>query len=255
MKEAWPGHRRLRRRDQDPPDPPRRLHRRPRRACSPTGMVQRRPQAGDRRGQGRPLRPHLRERQHRRGRPGRRRRRHQVGGAPAAVQRPAAGVLRRARLPRGDLRRRRPRAWSSTTTCGCTSAGARRSTCCRCATATRLSFDVTALNPDGTWTPKVTKDDLLATVEGFDERIVTGRARPRHGHASTSAPSTTSTRSTRGTPTPSSLIGDAAHAMLPPPGPGRELGDHGRRRSRRRPGRGGLRHRRRWPCSRRPASR
>src|SRR5215212_5845096 len=29
-----------------------------------------------------------------------------------------------------------------------------------------LSFDVTALNPDGT------KDDLLATVEGFDERIV-----------------------------------------------------------------------------------
>jgi salicylate hydroxylase len=35
-----------------------------------------------------------------------------------------------------------------------------------------LSFDVTALNPDGTWNPTVTKDDLLATVEGFDERIV-----------------------------------------------------------------------------------
>jgi salicylate hydroxylase len=35
-----------------------------------------------------------------------------------------------------------------------------------------LSFDVTALNPDGSWTPTVTKDDLLATVEGFDERIV-----------------------------------------------------------------------------------
>jgi salicylate hydroxylase len=35
-----------------------------------------------------------------------------------------------------------------------------------------LSFDVTALNADGTWAPKVTKDDLLATVEGFDERIV-----------------------------------------------------------------------------------
>jgi len=34
-----------------------------------------------------------------------------------------------------------------------------------------LSFDVTALNPDGNWSPKVTKDDLLATVEGFDERI------------------------------------------------------------------------------------
>ena len=35
-----------------------------------------------------------------------------------------------------------------------------------------LSFDVTALNPDGTWNPEITKDDLLATVEGFDERIV-----------------------------------------------------------------------------------
>jgi salicylate hydroxylase len=35
-----------------------------------------------------------------------------------------------------------------------------------------LSFDVTALTPDGTWTPQVTKDDLLKTVEGFDERIV-----------------------------------------------------------------------------------
>jgi salicylate hydroxylase len=35
-----------------------------------------------------------------------------------------------------------------------------------------LSFDVTALNPDGAWTPTVTKDDLLATVDGFDERIV-----------------------------------------------------------------------------------
>lgn len=36
----------------------------------------------------------------------------------------------------------------------------------------QMSFDVTALNADGTWTPEVTKDDLLATVEGFDERIV-----------------------------------------------------------------------------------
>src|SRR3954471_10589594 len=35
-----------------------------------------------------------------------------------------------------------------------------------------LSFDITALNPDGTWNPAVTQDDLLATVEGFDERIV-----------------------------------------------------------------------------------
>lgn len=35
-----------------------------------------------------------------------------------------------------------------------------------------LSFDVTALCADSTWTPEVTKDDLLATVDGFDERIV-----------------------------------------------------------------------------------
>ena len=36
----------------------------------------------------------------------------------------------------------------------------------------QMSFDVTALAPDSTWTPDVTKDDLLKTVEGFDERIV-----------------------------------------------------------------------------------
>ncbi|MHA6511219.1 FAD-dependent oxidoreductase [Tessaracoccus sp. Z1128] len=36
----------------------------------------------------------------------------------------------------------------------------------------QLSFDVTALAPDSTWTPAVTQDDMLRTVEGFDERIV-----------------------------------------------------------------------------------
>ncbi|MFD6420989.1 FAD-dependent oxidoreductase [Streptomyces sp. NPDC060198] len=36
----------------------------------------------------------------------------------------------------------------------------------------QVSFDVTALNPDGTWAPRVTRDDLLATVAGFDERLV-----------------------------------------------------------------------------------
>jgi salicylate hydroxylase len=35
-----------------------------------------------------------------------------------------------------------------------------------------LSYDVTVLDPDPTWNPKVTKEDLLAKVEGFDERIV-----------------------------------------------------------------------------------
>ncbi|BBB00757.1 putative salicylate monooxygenase [Actinacidiphila reveromycinica] len=36
----------------------------------------------------------------------------------------------------------------------------------------QASFDITALCPDGTWTPQVGKDDLLRTVEGFDERLV-----------------------------------------------------------------------------------
>ncbi|MFK4040784.1 FAD-dependent oxidoreductase [Nonomuraea wenchangensis] len=36
----------------------------------------------------------------------------------------------------------------------------------------QVSFDITALCPDPTWAPKVTKDDLLKTVEGFDPRIV-----------------------------------------------------------------------------------
>ncbi|GAA4526367.1 MULTISPECIES: FAD-dependent monooxygenase [Nonomuraea] len=36
----------------------------------------------------------------------------------------------------------------------------------------QVSFDITALCPDSTWAPKVTKDDLLKCVEGFDERIV-----------------------------------------------------------------------------------
>ena len=36
----------------------------------------------------------------------------------------------------------------------------------------QLSFDITALCPDSTWAPEVTKEQLLATVEGFDERIV-----------------------------------------------------------------------------------
>jgi len=37
----------------------------------------------------------------------------------------------------------------------------------------QVSFDITALSPDSTWAPSVTKEDILKTVEGFDERIVT----------------------------------------------------------------------------------
>ncbi|KQV06681.1 FAD-dependent monooxygenase [Leifsonia sp. Root112D2] len=36
----------------------------------------------------------------------------------------------------------------------------------------QASFDITALNPDSTWAPTITKDDIVASVEGFDERIV-----------------------------------------------------------------------------------
>ena len=36
----------------------------------------------------------------------------------------------------------------------------------------QMSFDVTALCPDSTWTPDVGKEDLMRCVEGFDERIV-----------------------------------------------------------------------------------
>lgn len=36
----------------------------------------------------------------------------------------------------------------------------------------QLSYDVTALNADPTPAPQMTRDDLLATLEGFDERLV-----------------------------------------------------------------------------------
>lgn len=36
----------------------------------------------------------------------------------------------------------------------------------------QMSFDIAALNTDGTWNPQVTKEDMLSTVQGFDERIV-----------------------------------------------------------------------------------
>jgi len=36
----------------------------------------------------------------------------------------------------------------------------------------QMSFDVTALRTDSSWSPQPSKDDLMAMVEGFDERIV-----------------------------------------------------------------------------------
>jgi salicylate hydroxylase len=36
----------------------------------------------------------------------------------------------------------------------------------------QVSFDITALATDSTWAPQVTLEDVLKTVEGFDERLV-----------------------------------------------------------------------------------
>ncbi|WP_324785284.1 NAD(P)/FAD-dependent oxidoreductase [Streptomyces sp. H51] len=36
----------------------------------------------------------------------------------------------------------------------------------------QVSFDVTTLCADGSWSPAATKDDLMAAVQGFDERLV-----------------------------------------------------------------------------------
>ncbi|GLB66688.1 FAD-dependent oxidoreductase [Arthrobacter mangrovi] len=36
----------------------------------------------------------------------------------------------------------------------------------------QLSFDITALNPDGAWAPAISSEDMVATVAGFDDRIV-----------------------------------------------------------------------------------
>ncbi|WAL64668.1 FAD-dependent monooxygenase [Amycolatopsis cynarae] len=36
----------------------------------------------------------------------------------------------------------------------------------------QVSFDITALSDDDSWAPEVTRDDLVALVDGFDERLV-----------------------------------------------------------------------------------
>lgn len=76
-----------------------------------------------------------------------------------------------------------------------------------------LSYDITAKSTDSSWAPEVTVEDIVATIEGFDARIVeiarnldihrvTSRAvfdidPVEHWHTDTVA-----------------LLGDAAHAML-----------------------------------------
>ena len=36
----------------------------------------------------------------------------------------------------------------------------------------QVSFDITALSPDASWSPTVSQEEILATLEGFDPRIV-----------------------------------------------------------------------------------
>lgn len=36
----------------------------------------------------------------------------------------------------------------------------------------QVSFDITALSDDGSWAPEITKEDLVALMDGFDERLV-----------------------------------------------------------------------------------
>lgn len=36
----------------------------------------------------------------------------------------------------------------------------------------QVSFDITTLSPDSSWSPLVTKDDIVAKLDGFDERVV-----------------------------------------------------------------------------------
>ena len=36
----------------------------------------------------------------------------------------------------------------------------------------QVSFDITTLNPDSTWAPQITKDDMVGNLAGFDERLV-----------------------------------------------------------------------------------
>ncbi|MFI8093020.1 FAD-dependent oxidoreductase [Streptomyces sp. NPDC086080] len=77
----------------------------------------------------------------------------------------------------------------------------------------QVSFDITALCSDSTWSPQATKDDMLATLEGFDERLV--------GIARDLDMSTVNVRAVYDIDPVDTwhsdsvaLVGDAAHSML-----------------------------------------
>ena len=202
-KEAWPGIDDYGD-DHDPPDPPRRLHRRPRSACSPQGMVQARPQAGDRRGpaattpsltfaNGETVEADL------------------VVGAdgiksivrqqlfsdqePVFSGEHAYRAVISADAAHGMVVDDNLRMYIGRGTKVYLLPLRHRD---------QVSFDITALAPDGTWAPTVTKDDLLAQGRGLRRADRAHRPRAGPGRGQRAARSTTSTRSTPGTRTPSS---------------------------------------------------
>ena len=206
----------------------------------PQGMVNLGKKARGIVGQRRQRHRDLRRRLERHRRPRGGRRRHQVRHPRAAVQRPAARLRRRARLPRRDPRRRRPTAWPTTTTSACTSAAARRSTSCRCAIAATSRTTSPARRTTRTWAPqRAARSELLALVEGFDERIVKITQDLDMAKVNVRAVYDIDPVDTwhSGLRRPARRR-RARH--VPPPGPGRELRHPRRRRTRRRAGAGRL---------------
>lgn len=77
----------------------------------------------------------------------------------------------------------------------------------------QVSFDITTLCPDSAWAPVVTKDDILAAVQGFDERIVSMTRGLDMGAVNVRAVYDIDPIDTWHSDCVA-LVGDAAHAML-----------------------------------------
>jgi len=76
----------------------------------------------------------------------------------------------------------------------------------------QVSFDITALHTDGTWAPEVTHEEIVKTVEGFDERIVNVTKRLDLAKVNVRAVYDIDPVETWHTDS-IALLGDAAHAM------------------------------------------
>ncbi|TYB69173.1 FAD-dependent monooxygenase [Nonomuraea sp. PA05] len=77
----------------------------------------------------------------------------------------------------------------------------------------QVSFDITALSADDSWAPRVTKDDLVALMDGFDERLV-NITRDLDMDTVTSRAVFDIDPVERWHSDSVTLLGDAAHAML-----------------------------------------